>query len=481
VETILSGTLTKNGQPVSPGVTLIGPGQSLLWKPPTNLFGSALGIFTARVSDGTALSAAAWPVTANVAPVNDAPTLNPIYNFALNEDQNVTWPIDGISSGAANEVQTLTISAVSSDPALLPNPVITYTSPSTNAGMSLAPTPNASGACTVTVTVSDGTDTFSRTFSVTVYAVNDRPTIDKVQGMILSEDPGEQVILLTGITAGASNESQPLTVTAVSGYTNAIPHPTIEYTSPNSTAVLRFTPVLNTPGLGPITVSVSDGLLTSNMIFHVVVNPVNDPPTINPIPTLVIDEDAGQQTITLTGISAGPNENQNLSLLAVSSNSLVIPTLPAVAYTSPNSTGTLTFTPVANAFGTATVGVVVQEVPGISTTRSFNVVVNPVNDPPTLNALGNVSYKRKATSTVSLAGISAGPNETQNLVITAVSSDPSLVPHPPVTYTSPNSTGSLLLTAPGNGTGTATITVTVNDGQSANNTVVRTLTVTVIK
>jgi len=39
------------------------------------------------------------------------------------------------------------------------------------------------------------------------------------------------------------------------------------------------------------------------------------------------------------------------------------------------------------------------------------------------------------------------------------------------------------MTAPGNGTGTATVTVTVtvNDGQSANNTVIQTFTVTVAK
>jgi len=173
-----------------------------------------------------------------------------------------------------------------------------------------------------------------------------------------------------------------------------------------------------------------------------------------------------------------------LHMLAPSSRLSGNPSLiphPAVSYVSPNSTGTLVFTPVANAYGTASVSVAVQEVPGLSTTRAFNVVVNPVNDPPTLDALSNVSYKRKATTTVNLSGITAGPNEAQNLVVTAVSSNPSLVPTPVVSYTSPNTTGSLRLTAPGNGTGTATITVTVNDGQNANNTVVRTFAVTVIK
>ncbi len=480
IEEVHAGALTKNGQPVVSQVTTIGPGESLQWMPPNNEFGSAFSIFSARVTDGMALSSGVWPVTANVAAVNDAPTLNPIYNFSLNEDQNVTWPLNGIGAGAANEIQAISVTAVSSDPALLPDPVINYVSPATNASILLAPTPNAWGSCSVTVTVNDGAETFSRTFNVTLQSVNDRPTIDRVQGMILNEDPGEQVIVLTGITAGPSNESQPLTVTAVSGYPVAVPHPTIEYVSPNATAVLRFTPVPNTAGAAPITVSVSDGQLTSNMIFQLIVNPVNDPPAIDSIPTLVIAEDAAQQSVVLPGINAGGGEVQNLTVSAVSGNSSIVPH-PAVTYLSPNSGGSLSFTPVPNAFGTATVTVTVQEIPGLSTTRTFDVIVNPVNDLPTLNPLGNISYKRKTTATVGLSGISAGPNEVQSLTVTAVSSNPSLVPNPVVNYTGPNSTGSLLVTAPGNGTGSATITVTVNDGQGSNNTIVRTFVVTVTK
>src|SRR5690606_29966479 len=52
-------------------------------------------------------------------------------------------------------------------------------------------------------------------------------------------------------------------------------------------------------------------------------------------------------------------------------------------------------------------------------------------------------------------------------------------PHPTVIYTSPNPTGNLTFTPVANQSGTATITVTVTDGQSENNTVVRTFTVTV--
>jgi hypothetical protein len=83
------------------------------------------------------------------------------------------------------------------------------------------------------------------------------------------------------------------------------------------------------------------------------VNAGNNPPTLNPISNLTIAEDAGTQTVSLSGISSGAvNETQTLTLVASSSNPSLIPN-PAVSYVSPNTSGTLTFTPVANANGTA--------------------------------------------------------------------------------------------------------------------------------
>ena len=72
-------------------------------------------------------------------------------------------------------------------------------------------------------------------------------------------------------------------------------------------------------------------------------------------------------------------------------------------------------------------------------------------------------------------GSARGGGESQTLTVTASSSNTALIPNPTVIYTSPSATGSLSFTPVANAFGTATITVTVNDGQSANNTVTRTL------
>ena len=206
-------------------------------------------------------------------------------------------------------------------------------------------------------------------------------------------------------------------------------------------------------------------------------------PTLNALGNVTINEDSAQQTVSLTGITAGVGDLlQVLGITAVSSNPGLIPN-PTVAYASPNATGTLGFTPVANANGAATITVTVNDSQLLNNlfSRTFTVTVNPVNDAPTLNTLNNLALGISAArQTVPLAGIGSGAaNESQALTVTATSSNPSLIPTPTVTYTSPGATGSLAFTPTAGVTGTATITVSVNDGQSLNNIVSRSFTVTV--
>lgn len=71
-----SGVLTKNGVAVTPGSTLLGPGESLVWRPAADANGT-LNAFTIKAvtPDNAAASATAVQVSVNVAAVNDAPLL----------------------------------------------------------------------------------------------------------------------------------------------------------------------------------------------------------------------------------------------------------------------------------------------------------------------------------------------------------------------------------------------------------------------
>lgn len=108
---------------------------------------------------------------------------------------------------------------------------------------------------------------------------------------------------------------------------------------------------------------------------------------------------------------------------------------------------------------------------------------NTVNVPPTINAMSSYTICQDAGWTYAgFSGISDGStNETQNLTITASSSNTTLIPNSnlSMSYTSPNATGGVYFYPASGQYGTSVITVTVNDGWSVNNTTSVTFTVTV--
>ena len=120
-------------------------------------------------------------------------------------------------------------------------------------------------------------------------------------------------------------------------------------------------------------------------------------PTLAPIANLAVSKDGGPKSITLNGISRPATATAALSVTASSSNPSVIPN-PTIAYTSPNSTGTLTFTPAANTTGTSTVTVAVSYISSAGTTglvsQAFNVAVT--NLPPVVGPGASLALNGKS-------------------------------------------------------------------------------------
>jgi hypothetical protein len=209
------------------------------------------------------------------------------------------------------------------------------------------------------------------------------PTLDPIPDLTISENDGLQTVNLTGISAGLTGSNLTIVISAFSTNTALIPAPTVNYTSPNATGSLTFTPSPYSYGASMITVMVFNGAASSNTFlrsFLVTVLPVNIAPTIDPLNNVTINENAGLQTVNITGLSSGSlTETQTLTLTAVSANPSLIPN-PAVSYTSPNPIGTLTFQPVANASGSALITVAVNDGQPTNsiTTQSFTVTVNPI-------------------------------------------------------------------------------------------------------
>jgi gliding motility-associated-like protein len=118
----------------------------------------------------------------DVVEVNNAPTLDAINNVTIQEDAPVqTIDLTGITAGAG-ENQSLTLEVTTDRPELFEIRQITYSSPQATGTLQLKPAANLNGVANVTVKVTDNgssvspsVNSFSRSFTCTIQAVNDPP------------------------------------------------------------------------------------------------------------------------------------------------------------------------------------------------------------------------------------------------------------------------------------------------------------------
>jgi hypothetical protein len=102
-------------------------------------------------------------------------------------------------------------------------------------------------------------------------------------------------------------------------------------------------------------------LLPPQSITTFVAQLPNAAPTIDPVADQVIDNNSGEQMITLTGISDGGEGNQNLNLTSSVTSGATYLSNVHVVYNSPESTAKLYFTPVSNQKGNSVIKIEVSD------------------------------------------------------------------------------------------------------------------------
>ena len=484
--------------PVGSFVQYSDVGAGLKFTPFTNLnsssaaFGFTVQSSTANSDEGLGGNPATAIIT--VTPVNDAPSFTKGADQTVNEDagpQSVAWAT-AISAGPADEAgQNLTFQITnntntglfSAGPAINSSGTLSYTTAA-----------NANGSATITVVLKDdggtangGVDTSAppQTFTITVTPVNDPPSFTKGADQTVNEDAGPQsVAWATAISAGPPDEAGQNVTFQITNNTNTglfSVGPAI-----SSTGTLTYTTAPNANGSATITVVLKDdggvangGVDTSApQSFTINVTPVNDAPGFNKGPNQNLNEDAGPQSVPswATAISAGPaNESGQTVSFQVTNN-----TNPAMFSAGPaiSSTGTLTYTPAANANGIATVTFVLKDNGGTanggvdtSAPQSVLISVNAVNDPPTFTKGPDVQVATNAgpQSIANWAtGISAGPPDEsgQNLVfhVTVNSNSGLFQTGPDIT-----SNGTLTFTPAPNVNGASVITINLQDSGGTSN------------
>ncbi|MEZ5581625.1 MAG: Ig-like domain-containing protein [Candidatus Competibacteraceae bacterium] len=265
---------------------------------------------------------------------------------------------------------------------------LTYTNGSAN------PDPTAR---VITIVVNDGTSNSpTATTTVTVVAINSAPSFTKGADQTVNEDAGAQTVpgWATAIDDGDGG-TQTLTF-QVTNNTN----PALFSAGPAvaTDGTLTYTPAADANGSATLTLTLVDDGGTANggvdtspaQTFAITVTPVNDAPSFTKGADQTVNEDAGLQTINpwATAISAGPADEAGQTLtfnITGNTNPGLLSAGPAIS-----PTGVLTYTPAANASGSATITVNLRDNGGTanggvdtSAVQTFAITVTAVDDPPT--------------------------------------------------------------------------------------------------
>ncbi len=195
---------------------------------------------------------------------NTPPTVSPIADQTVNED-TTAGPLSFTVGDAESDPGSLAVTATSSDQTLIPDANVTLGGSGADRTIELAPAADRNGGpVTITLTVSDGTDTTITTFDVQVTPVNDAPSFTLGPDQAVPEDAGPQSVssFAAGISPGPADESgQLLTflVTNDNQYLFAV-QPAIDPT----TGRLTYTPAPDANGVAAVMVQLMDDGGTAN-------------------------------------------------------------------------------------------------------------------------------------------------------------------------------------------------------------------------
>jgi len=425
---------------------------------------SGIASLTVFVNDTNfGLSSRTFTLTVN--PVNDLPLVSPPANQTIDEDSTtilLPFTVRDVETPAAN----LTVTASSSNPALVPNINILLGGTGTNRALAITPLPNQFGAAIITLTASDSTGgTSSTNFVVNVTPVNDAPVLSTFSNQVSIEDAPTTAMPFTigDLETPAAN----LVITGASSDLLLVPEANITFGGSGTSRTVTVTPAANQSGTATITVTVRDaeGLAASNS-FVVTVMAVNDLPIISGLADQSTSEDT-PKTIAFS-VSDAETPAASLVVTGTSSDVQLVPNANILLAGS-GTNRTVTAMPATNRFGSATITLTVSDVSGGSASNTFVLTVNSVNDLPVISSLANQNIDEDHSTPAMAFNVSDEETAAASLTVTATSSNPSLAPTSRITFGGSGSSRTVTVAPLTNQSGSATITLTVSDNTGGSN------------
>lgn len=391
LDSLLLSVSSDNALLLPPGnLVLAGSGASrtLTLTPAPDVHGTAT--VTVQVSDGTTVVSDTFVLT--VTPV-DPPTLSdigPQVTVEATATGAIPFTVDDVDGGVA----TLTVSGGSDNATLVPPANIVFGGTGANRTVTVTPAAGESGIATITVTVSDGTASADDTFTVTVSAVDDPPTITDIGPQAIAEDGSTGAIAF--LVDDPDTPVATLAVAATSDNATLVPPAGIALGGTNPTRTITVTPAANQHGSATITVTVErrhDATVSDT--FVVTVSGVDDPPTITDIGAQATDEDTSTGAIAFT-VGDPDSVLAGLLVTATSDNATLVP--PAsLTLGGADASRTIAILPASNESGSATITVTVTD--GTTpVSDTFTLTVNAVNDVPSITAIADQTINEDTSS-----------------------------------------------------------------------------------
>ena len=374
-------------------------------------------------------------------------------------------------------MNAVVVTALSSNATVVDAGGMAVTGTGASRTLTITPVANASGTTTITVSAVDaGTPPLAvqQTFLLTVTAVNDPPVVSPVGPQSTPEDT-PLLVDVAYSDVDTALTSPPFSITATSSNTALVPNANLSLAGNGSPRTLTITPVADQTGTTTITVTASDGSVSSAPVsFALTVTGVNDPPIVSPI----ADQTTAEDTPKVVSVNYDDPDTPlaSVGFTLTSSNTTLVPN-GSLVLTGSGSPRTLTITPAANQSGTTVVTVTANDGTSSSAPVSFDLVVSPANDPPTLNPIGPQSTSEDTVKSVPLA--LGDPDAADILTVTATSSVPSVVADAGLAVTGSGTSRTLVITPVANTSGATTITVTVTDNGTPQGSVQQSFVLTV--
>ena len=251
---------------------------------------------TVTVSDGSLSMPTNFQLTVNA--TNTPPTITNIAAQTIGED-TVSAALGFTVGDAETAAGSLTVSGSSSNTTLVANGNIVFGGSGANRTVTVTPAANQNGTATITVTVSDGQSSTPTNFLLTVNAVNDAPTITSVANQTTST--GTAIGPLSFTVGDLETAAGSLTVSGSSSNTALVPNGNIVFGGSGANRTMTVTPAASQTGAATITVTVSDGSLSTPTNFQLTVNAAS--------PSLLAAYSFNEGSGTTAGDVSGNNNN----------------------------------------------------------------------------------------------------------------------------------------------------------------------------